>query len=86
MTADDRFMPKRLGVLLAKYLVTVRPLGVFLSERFKCKGAEDLNEFMWADFNTGLWTGDYISDLLKQTCCAVRRFAKLEDRPQTKMA
>ena len=60
-------MPKRLGVLLAEYLAIVRPLEVFLSERFNCKGAADLNEFMWADFNKGLWTGDFLSDLLKQT-------------------
>jgi hypothetical protein len=65
MKADDRFMSKRLGVLLAEYLAIVRPFGVFLSERFKCKGADDLNEFMWADFNKGLWTGDFVSDLLK---------------------
>jgi hypothetical protein len=54
MNANDRFMPKRLGVLLAKYLAIVRPLEVFLSARFKCKGAGDLNEFMWVDFNKGL--------------------------------
>ena len=65
--ADDRFMPKRLGVLLAEYLAIVRPLEVFLSEKFKCKGATDLNEFIWADYNKGLWTGEFISDLLKKT-------------------
>jgi len=58
-------MPKRLGIMLAEYLCIVRPLEVFLSEKFKCKGAEDLNEFMWADHKKGVWDGDFLSDLLQ---------------------
>jgi len=38
---------------------------VFLSRKFNCKGAEDLNEFLWADYKKGLWNGEFLSDLLK---------------------
>jgi hypothetical protein len=62
-----RFMPKRLGTMLAEYLAIVRPLEVFFSEKFQCKGAADLNEFLWADPRKGLWTGDFISDIMKRT-------------------
>ena len=34
----NRFMPKELSTMLAEYLVIVRPLEVFFSEKFKCKG------------------------------------------------
>jgi DEAD/DEAH box helicase len=65
-------MPKKqLGMILAEYLAIVRPLEVFYSEKFKCKGGADLNEFMWADHKNGLWTSDFISDLLK--CTTSRR-------------
>lgn len=60
-----RFMPKQLGIILAEYLSVVRPLEVFLSEKFKCKGAADLNEFMWADHKKGVWDGEFLSDLLQ---------------------
>ena len=59
-----RFMPKRLGIMLAEYLSIVRPLEVLLSEKFKCKGAADLNEFMWADYKKGVWDGEFLSNLL----------------------
>ena len=61
----NRFMPKVLGMMLAEYLSVVRPLEVFFSEKFGCEGASDLNEFLWADSKKGLWTGDFLSDLLK---------------------
>ena len=41
-----RFMPKRLGIMLVEYLSVVRSLKMFLSEKFKCKDAADLNEFI----------------------------------------
>jgi hypothetical protein len=30
------------------------------------KGSEDLREFLWSDFKKGIWSGDYLSGLLKQ--------------------
>ena len=58
-------MPRRLGILLAEYLVVVRPMEIFLSEKFNCKGTKDLREFMWADYKKGLWDGEFLSDQLK---------------------
>jgi hypothetical protein len=43
-------MLKELGKMLVEYLRVVRPLEVFFSEKFNCKGCVDLNEFMWADY------------------------------------
>ena len=51
--------------MLAEYLSVVRLFEVFLSEKFKCKGAVDLNEFMWADHKKGVWDGKFLSDLWK---------------------
>jgi RecQ family ATP-dependent DNA helicase len=64
---DSRFNPKHLNEMLVEYLAVVRPVEIFLSHKFNCNGAADLEEFMWADYNKGLWTGDFISDLLKRT-------------------
>ena len=50
---------------MAEYLTLVRPFEVFLSKKFNCRGARDLDEFLWADYRKGRWKGDYISDLLK---------------------
>jgi hypothetical protein len=52
---------------LAEYLTIVRPLEVFLSCKFNCKGGDDLNEFLWADYKKGRWDGEFLSDLLKIT-------------------
>ena len=52
---------------MAEYLTIVRPLEVFLSHKFNCKGANDLNEFLWADYKKGRWNGEFLSDLLKLT-------------------
>lgn len=60
-----RFMPKELGIMLAEYLSIVRSLEVLLSEKFNCKGAADLNEFMWADHKKGVWDGEFLSSLLQ---------------------
>jgi hypothetical protein len=60
-----RFMPKELGIILAEYLCVVRPLEVFFSEKFNYKGANDLNEFMWADYRKGIWDGEFLSDRLQ---------------------
>jgi len=57
-----------LGSILAEYLTIVRPLEIFLSQKFNCKGAHELNEFLWADYEKGRWNGEFISDLLKITC------------------
>jgi hypothetical protein len=51
--------------LLAEYLVVVRPMEIYLSEKFNCKGTKDLREFLWADYKKGLWDGEYLSDQLK---------------------
>ena len=61
-----RFLPKKLGTLLAEYLVLVRPIEIYFSKKFHCEGADDLGEFIWADYKKGLWDGDFISDLLKK--------------------
>ena len=53
---------------MAEYLTIVRPLEIFLSHKFNCKGASDLNEFLWADYRKGRWSGEYLSDLLKSAC------------------
>jgi len=53
--------------MMAEYLTLVRPVEVFLSKKFNCKGATDLDEFLWADYRKGRWDGDFISDLLKVT-------------------
>ena len=45
----------------------MRPLEIFLSHKFNCKGANDLNEFLWADYRKGRWNGEFLSDLLKIT-------------------
>lgn len=45
----------------------MRPLEIFLSHKFNCKGASDLNEFLWADYRKGRWNGEFLSDLLKIT-------------------
>ena len=60
-----RFLPRRLSVLLAEYLVLVRPVEIFLSRKFNCKGADDLDEFLWADYKKGVWSGEFLSDQLK---------------------
>lgn len=53
--------------MLAEYLTIARPFEIFLSHKFKCKGANDLNEFLWADYKKGRWDGEFLSDLLKVT-------------------
>ena len=53
-------------MLLTEYLAIVRPLEIFFSSKFNLKGCEDLKEFLWSDFRKGIWSGDYLSDLLKQ--------------------
>jgi hypothetical protein len=58
-------MPKELGLILAEYLCVIRPLEVFFSEKFGCKGVVDLNEFMWADHRKGVWDGEFLSNLLQ---------------------
>ena len=54
-----------MGILLAEYLILVRPVEIYFSEKFHCKGVNDLREFIWADYKKGLWDGDFLSDLLK---------------------
>ena len=54
-----------MGLLIAEYFTIVRPVEVFFARQFQCNGAEDLAEFMWADYKKGLWKGEYLSDLLK---------------------
>ena len=61
-----RFLPKRLRILLAEYLILVRSVEIYFNKKFHCKGADDLGEFIWADYKKGLWNGDFISDLLKK--------------------
>jgi len=56
-----------LGSIVAEYLTLVRPLEVFLSTKFNCKGKDDLKEFLWADYRKGRWNGEFLSDLLKNT-------------------
>ena len=51
--------------MLAEYLTLVRPMEIFLSQKFNCKGADDLKEFLWADYSKGHWDGEFLSDLLK---------------------
>ena len=51
--------------MLAEYLIIVRPVEIFFSDKFNCKGSEDLKEFLWADYKRGLWKGEFLSDLLK---------------------
>jgi hypothetical protein len=58
-------MPKELGRMIGEYLCMVRPLEVFFSEKFKYKGATDLNEFMWADYRKGIWDGEFLSGRLQ---------------------
>src|SRR5208282_3511168 len=58
-------MPKEFGIILAEYLSIVRSLKIFLSEKFNCKGAADLNEFMWADHKKRVWDGEFLSNLLQ---------------------
>jgi hypothetical protein len=53
--------------MLAEYLALIRPLEIFLSHKFNYKGADDLNEFLWADYKKGRWDGEFLSDLLKIT-------------------
>jgi hypothetical protein len=60
-----RFLPPELGYLLTEYLAIVRPIEVLFSNYFKCTGRKDLNEFLWADYKKGIWSGEYLSDLLK---------------------
>jgi hypothetical protein len=60
-----RFLPEQLSVMMAEYLCIVRPLEVFFCEKFQCKGLSDVNEFIWADYRKGIWTGDFISDRLQ---------------------
>jgi len=43
----------------------VRPIEIFFSGLFNCKGGKDLNEFLWADYKKGIWSGEYLSELLK---------------------
>ena len=38
---------------------------MLFSNKFNCKGRNDLREFLWADYKKGIWTGEYLSDLLK---------------------
>ena len=38
---------------------------IFFSSLFNCNGLNDLDEFLWADYKKGIWSGEYISDLLK---------------------
>ena len=38
---------------------------MLFSNKFNCKGRNDLCEFLWADYKKGIWTGEYLSDLLK---------------------
>jgi len=51
--------------MMAEYLTVVRPVEIFLSKKFHCKGSRDLEEFLWADHRKGRWDGEFISDLLK---------------------
>ena len=60
-----RFLPPELGILLTEYLAIVRPIEIMFSKIFNCKGADDLDEFLWADYKKGIWTGEHLSDLLK---------------------
>jgi hypothetical protein len=60
-----RFKPKKLGKMLAEHLSVVRPLEVFFSEKFNCKGGVDLKEFTWADYRKGVWDCDFLSDRLR---------------------
>lgn len=34
-------------------------------DTFKCNGRSDVNEFLWADYKKGIWSGEHLSDLLK---------------------
>ena len=51
--------------MMAEYLTVVRPVEIFLSKKFHCKGSRDLEEFLWADHRKGRWDGEFISDFLK---------------------
>jgi hypothetical protein len=62
---DGRFLPPELGTLVTEYLAMIRPIEIFFSGLFNCKGRNDLNEFLWADYKKGIWSGEYLSDLLK---------------------
>ena len=60
-----RFLPLELGRLVAEYLAIVRPVEIYFSRLFNCKGGDDLDEFLWADYKKGIWSGENLSDLLK---------------------
>jgi hypothetical protein len=62
---DIRFLPPELGIILTEYLAIVRPIEILFSKYFNCNGRNDLDEFLWADYKKGIWSGEYISDLLK---------------------
>jgi len=62
---DFRSVPPELGRLLTEYLAIIRPLEIYFSSLFNCNGLNDLHEFLWADYKKGIWSGEYISDLLK---------------------
>jgi hypothetical protein len=44
----------------------VRPLEIMLSDHFHVNGADDLKEFLWADYKKGVWDGDDLSNLVKR--------------------
>jgi hypothetical protein len=50
---------------MTEYLAVVRPIEIYFSEKFECKGTQDLRELLWADYKKGIWNGEYISDALK---------------------
>lgn len=52
--------------MIAEYLAIVRPVEIFFSSKFCQNGEEDLRDFLWSDYKKGIWSGSYLSDLLKQ--------------------
>ena len=61
----NRFLLRRLRILLMEYLILMRSVEIYLSEKFHCKGVNDLREFIWADYKKRLWDDNFLSDLLK---------------------
>ena len=61
----SRFLTPELTKLLTEYLAIVRPLEIWFAEEFHLKGADDLKDFLWADYKKGVWDGDDLSNLIK---------------------
>jgi len=62
---NRRTVPPELGRILTEYLAIIRPAEIYFSSKFNCNGLDDLDNFLWADYKKGVWSGEYLSDLLK---------------------